>query len=322
LAAAEPPPIDEAREGKLMGRKISAQVRLLRFINETAQRMKFSVIPNHFYSEIPDIRQLRRDQHWRAPMTMVGVDIRSTHEQSDMVGRWVREISAEEQRSLYEKAWKRNGEIGYGPIEAVVLAGFIRNTRPPQIVQVGCGVSTAIIQDAANAAGFAPRITCVEPYPTRFLRAEAEAGRITLHAEPAQTAPMEVFTALRDGDLLFIDSTHTVHTGSEVVRIVLEVLPRLSSGVWVHFHDINFPYDYSPGILSRDIFFNRESTLLHAFLAMNDAYRIELSLSMVHHQAGDTIQRLFPGHELLRLRDGELTEDGAYPSATYLRRVR
>ena len=44
-------------------------------------------------------------------------------------------------------------------------------------------------------------------------------------------------------DLLFIDWTHAVKPGSEVNDLIHEVLPRLRPGVWVHVHDIYFPYD-------------------------------------------------------------------------------
>ena len=49
-----------------------------------------------------------------------------------------------------------------------------------------------------------------------------------------------------DRDILFIDSTHAVKPGSEVNRLILDILPRLKSGVCVHFHDIYFSYDYQP----------------------------------------------------------------------------
>jgi hypothetical protein len=52
------------------------------------------------------------------------------------------------------------------------------------------------------------------------------------------------------GDLLFIDSSHAVKTGSEVLRIYLEIIPGLPAGVYVHVHDINLPYLYSRDALS------------------------------------------------------------------------
>ena len=82
------------------------------------------------------------------------------------------------------------------------------------------------------------------------------------------------------GDLLFIDSTHAVRPGSEVNYLIHEVLPRLKPGVWVHFHDIYFPYDYARDTLDGDMLFPQESTLLYAFLTGNDHFKVEASLSI------------------------------------------
>ncbi len=48
----------------------------------------------------------------------------------------------------------------------------------------------------------------------------------------------------RPGDILFVDTTHTVKLGSDVNFIILDVLPRLAPGVIVHFHDIFLPFEY------------------------------------------------------------------------------
>jgi hypothetical protein len=44
--------------------------------------------------------------------------------------------------------------------------------------------------------------------------------------------------------MLFIDSSHAVKVGSDVVRIYLDIVPRLPAGVLVHIHDIFLPFDY------------------------------------------------------------------------------
>ncbi|MCU1237860.1 MAG: methyltransferase family protein, partial [Candidatus Solibacter sp.] len=67
--------------------------------------------------------------------------------------------------------------------------------------------------------------------------------------------------------------THAVRAGSDVNRIVLEVLPLIPSGFFVQFHDIYFPYDYQSSVLTT-LFFSGESTLLHAFLIDNRRYSI------------------------------------------------
>ncbi len=301
----------------------------LRRVLEIGQRFKFSVVPNHFYSEIPDVRQLRRDRRWMKPFSMVEVKGTNIDAQFEFVREVTESLRAEIAKTphespnhFYRKACERNGEAGYGPTEAEFLHCFIRARKPARIVQVGCGVSTALIQDAAAAeTGYSPKITCVEPYPTAFLRAEQQAGRITLMAEPAQWVDRSVFTSLGPGDLLFIDSTHTVKVGSEVPRMILEVLPRLAPGVIVHFHDIPFPHDYMQQVMKNDVFFIHEPVLLHAFLSMNRGYRILASFSMLQKANSSRLKTFIPNFVPSILDEGVCVEENHFPSALYLERT-
>ena len=63
-----------------------------------------------------------------------------------------------------------------------------------------------------------------------------------------QAVDLAVFDVLGPGDVLFIDSTHVARTGGDVVHDVFEILPRLASGVRVHFHDIFYPFEYPASV--------------------------------------------------------------------------
>jgi hypothetical protein len=91
---------------------------------------------------------------------------------------------------------------------------------------------------AAQDVGYEPEVICVEPYPTDFLVAEAAKGTITLKKQKAQLLDLAVIEALKADVLFFVDSTHTLDPAGEVSRIILEMLPRLKPGAFVHFHDI------------------------------------------------------------------------------------
>jgi hypothetical protein len=56
--------------------------------------------------------------------------------------------------------------------------------------------------------------------------------------------PLETFDSLDSGDVLFVDTTHTVKTGGDVPHLFSHVVPSLPPGVLVHFHDIFLPYEY------------------------------------------------------------------------------
>ncbi len=211
-----------------------------------------------------------------------------------------------------------NGEAGFGVPDAEFLYGFIRTIQPRRIVQVGCGVSTAVMLLAAADATYRPEIVCVEPFPSRFLEKFAREGEIELVAARAQEVPLETLTDLGDEGFLFIDSTHTVKPGSEVNRLILEVLPRLKGGDWVHFHDIYFPYDYQRGVLEAELFFSNESVLLHALLINNRALAIRAALSMLHYADPARLQCSLPGYRPARNDQGLHADGGHFPASAYL----
>ena len=219
---------------------------------------------------------------------------------------------------VWERANARNRATGYGAVEAVVLFCFVRRQAPRRIVQIGAGTSTSVILDAA--AGRPLSLMCVDPWPTVFLRDRSRTGDIELVTARAQDLPLDRLCDLEHGDLLFIDSTHTVKPGSEVNWLVFEVLPRLKPGVWVHFHDIFWPYDYQHDLLDDALFFWLESVLLHAFMTGNIRFRTELCLSMIHHQHSDALRAVIPSYAPLPMRDGlRASRRGDFPSATYIR---
>jgi predicted O-methyltransferase YrrM len=285
------------------------------------QRLGVDVLPRHFYSAVPDIRELQRTTHWRAPTSMVGVQGTDTESQLAFVASCCTPDIVERLRhnDVHSRAIAENGDMGYGPTEADFLYAVIRARRPARVVQVGAGVSTAIILLAARDGGFPLDLVCVDPYPTDYLRRAHGQGRLRLIAEKAQEVELSQLTDVGENGMLFVDSTHTVKVGSEVNRIVLEVLPRLARGTLVHFHDICFPYDYSPDVLRSTLFWT-ETTLLHAFLAGNRRYTLRVSLSMLHRAVPDRLKQYLPNYTPAPLRDG-LEVPGAtghFPSAAYL----
>lgn len=314
-AEAAPPPPSLKRKIKNVGK------RGLRTLFEIGQRFGVDVLPRHFYSEIPDIRDLRRNGDWKRPHSMVGVRGADTGVQFDFLESCcpqglVAELS---RRNVFRDACSANGEPGFSLVDADFLYCFIRSVRPEKIVQVGCGVSTSVMRIAAEGSqDYRPEIVCIEPYPTDFLKAAARSGEIRLIPEKAQQVALEALTDLGENGFLFVDSTHTVKPGSEVNRLILEVLPRLAPGSWVHFHDIYFPYNYQRGLLDDELFFCNESALLHAFLINNTAYSVRASLSMLHYADPVRLGRSLPNYRPAGNDHGLRASDGHFPGSIYL----
>ncbi|MGA9583868.1 MAG: class I SAM-dependent methyltransferase [Terracidiphilus sp.] len=296
---------------------------LLRLTFELGQRLGFDILPRHFYSEIPDISALKNTSAWKKPRSFFGM-----RREIEAQVAWVDECSASFRANLkgfeiHKAAVRMNGsDEGYGEVEADFLYCFVRSHRPAEIIQIGCGVSTAICLLAAKDEGFNPKIICIEPYPTEFLRRESQAGRIELVAKKVEEVGSECASWLHAGGLFFVDSSHTLAPAGEVNLIVFEMLPRLAPGTYVHFHDIHFPYDYNPDTLSTALFFQHETALLYAFLLMNDHFEILGSLGMLHHQRLSDLIRFFPDMNPRTFDEGLTLQDGQFPSSIFLRRTR
>jgi hypothetical protein len=183
------------------------------------------------------------------------------------------------------------GNTCFDGIDPHVYHCLVRTFRPHTIVEVGAGYSTLVAANAGAINGDT-RVVAIEPHPRDFIAHGAHA--IEHIHRPVQDVPLSFFKAhLRDGDILFIDSSHMSHYGSDVNYLILDVIPSLDPGVLVHVHDVFLPYDY-PRQLLRDRIFHSEQYPLQAYLADND--RVEVLLGnhylCVDHRA--TVQRLFP----------------------------
>jgi hypothetical protein len=101
----------------------------------------------------------------------------------------------------------------------------------------------------------------------------ADAKQITLLETPLQEVPLSTFEALEANDILFIDSTHVCKTGSDVNRLIFEILPRLQAGVYIHIHDMFYPFEYPKSWVLEGRAWN-ELYLVRAFLQNNDTFEI------------------------------------------------
>lgn len=129
----------------------------------------------------------------------------------------------------------------YTTPDAEVLHAMVQLHHPRLVVEVGSGNSTLLFRQAVTDAGLAARIVSIDPEPRRDIVAQTDvAVRERVEAGGAR----EWFARLQAGDILFIDSSHEVKTGNDVLFLFLEVLPMLAPGVIVHIHDIFLPYEY------------------------------------------------------------------------------
>jgi hypothetical protein len=89
-----------------------------------------------------------------------------------------------------------------------------------------------------------------------------------------QELDCDFFQQLNENDILFIDSSHVVKSAGDINYLFLRALPRLTSGVLVHIHDIRIPYEVPKLFILDQARFFTEQYLLHAFLIGNRDYEI------------------------------------------------
>ena len=103
-----------------------------------------------------------------------------------------------------------------------------------------------------------------------------------------------MFLSLEAGDILFIDSSHVVSVGSDVVHEILKILPKLKPGVLVHVHDIFMPADYPEKFVMTNLCFWGEQYMLEAFLSFNRAFEVLWASSAMQFYHREALERHFP----------------------------
>ena len=251
--------------------------------------------PAHFYVPLPKHQDIQRT-NCSAPSKLSGVDMNDAVQKrilNDVLlqhrANFVKSMLPTFRTSAtYEFQWEN---CCFGGSEAQLYWSMIVHHRPKKILEIGAGWSTKL---AANAVRFLsslgdglqiPVLEAVDPYATGYFDGsvkirnemqdlgEAFPGFSHLVKVRVQDVDLHLFDALVENDILFIDSTHCVFFGSDVIHLILEVLPRIARGVLVHFHDIFIPFPYSCSHL-RDRTFWNEQYLLQAFLTHNDQWEV------------------------------------------------
>jgi hypothetical protein len=174
------------------------------------------------------------------------------------------------------------GEFGwnnfmFGVLDSSVYYTMIRHYEPSRVVEIGSGFSTLIATRAARK-NLVTIVECIEPYPIDFFSSHLVGMKeIELTIDKVQNVDPIKFSSLIANDILFIDSSHVVKAGSDVEHLVFRVLPLLSTGVIVHFHDIYLPYSYPRSNIEPHLRFWNENYLLAAYFANNAEWEILVS---------------------------------------------
>jgi hypothetical protein len=168
-----------------------------------------------------------------------------------------------------------NGMFSYS--DAISLFGILVELSPRRLIEVGSGYSSCVSMDTNDLfLNRSMQMKFIEPYPQRLfaILPPGDSYRSCVEQVRLQKAPLEWFSKLEAGDVLFIDSSHVGKLGSDVNHYFFAIFPVLASGVYIHIHDVFYPFEYpSSWIIEQNRSWN-EAYLLHAFLQYNSAYEI------------------------------------------------
>jgi len=92
---------------------------------------------------------------------------------------------------------------------------------------------------------------------------------------------------------LFIDSTHVAKFNSDVNYVFHKILPALASGVYIHFHDVFYPFEYPREWLLKGWAWN-EQYMLRAFLEYNNDFKIVLFNTYLENKYEQDLKNRFP----------------------------
>lgn len=236
------------------------------------------VPPGHFYSPIVDVEELRpRFSIEPAPGQLPGIaiDDRAHMRLWEEFLPYLQQIPFPERATAPFRYYFENPAFSYA--DASILYAMLCRFRPRRLTEVGCGFSSVCALDTIDRylQGNVD-VTFIEPHPELLLNLAGDHSerRFEVHAQGVQNADASVFSRLEDGDFLLIDSTHVMKTGSDVCHELFTLLPSLKPGVFVHFHDIFWPFEYGPTwVLDENRSWN-EVYGLRAFLMYNDTFEI------------------------------------------------
>ena len=245
---------------------------------------------NHYESPYPDIREIHEKEDeifdYKKEVLDIDFNIQRQFELADLMDNIdILEWDKHKQlgyRYYYDNSWFSKGS-------ADVLYYMMRILKPKKIIEVGSGFSTAVMLDTNNSC-FQNRIEIhsIEPNADRLKSLLKKDDNLKIQERYLQDIPFDFFTQLQENDILFIDSSHVSKIDSDVNYYLFEIFPRLSKGVYIHIHDMFYPFIYPKRWIYEGRAYN-EMYLMRAFLMNNDKFSIQFFGNMLMQEYPDRL---------------------------------
>lgn len=245
----------------------------------TGSKMKEPFYRGHYYSPLPDIKKATEyfEKSDRSIRDLPGINLQ-LEEQKALLKIFQGYYSDFKWPQVPCEGWRYyTNNLAFTAYDAFILYAFLRYLKPKQIIEVGSGFSSSLMLDVNDRfLEGTSKLTFIEPRPADrlfgLLRTDDQ-KKCSLITSDIQDVPNDIFAQLQSGDILFVDSSHTSRIGSDVNHIIFEILPTLNPGVFIHFHDIHWPFEYRREWIVEGKAWN-EAYLLRAFLMDNMQYKV------------------------------------------------
>jgi hypothetical protein len=179
--------------------------------------------------------------------------------------------------------------------DAEFLYNMVRHLKPSNIIEIGCGSSTLMMQHAINYNRECDNLyscnhICIEPFENQWL----EKLPVQVIRKKLEDIETSFFNILTSNDILFIDSSHIIRPGGDVLYEYLQLLPSLNKDVYIHIHDIFTPNDYLNDWHENGLLFWNEQYLLEALLMHNSNFEIVAALNFLKHNYYQEFKQIAP----------------------------
>jgi hypothetical protein len=234
--------------------------------------------PGHYYSPIPDKADVQ------------GISQRSGNRDKDAVSGI--ELNWNQQEKLFTELAQYYKQLPFGATkdergehryyfengfyswcDGIILYGLLRHLQPARIIEVGSGFSSCLTLDV-NDLFLGGRLNCT-------------------FEQRVQEVDRDVFSQLQQNDILFIDSSHVGKAASDVNFLFFDVLPNLNPGVWIHIHDVFYPFEYPEEWISAGRSWN-EAYMLRCLLMFSSGFEVCLWGDALCARRSDLVQSLMP----------------------------
>lgn len=193
-----------------------------------------------FYSSSPSLEDIKNSFEYDEQgnsLPIFSPDKYSEDRQLDYLSRLNKTIDENNLHNFCHSTGFKWSNGQFDRSDALHYWAFIQELKPRKILEIGSGWSSRIAACAAKSVN--SNVTCIDPCP----RADLENLDVDFKRKMIQDFKPETLAGLISSeDILFIDSSHSVKTGNDVVYIYCLLFPLLPEGLTVHIHDVYLPY--------------------------------------------------------------------------------